>query len=377
MADPTGEVDLIAVGPVTVPDGVTGGALRTFEAFVVEARAAGLAVQVVDTGQASVPALARRLPTVWVAARLVGLVATNARRRRPVIWFLSGGMLRWLSPLLVPLSWTAPVVVMTFGGWLGEVVPGLPGWHRRAVVGSLGRARLVGAQSERTVRLARAAGVRRAAATGVMRCRPETPPRLDVGDADGPVHLVYAGRVEPRKGIEALVDVVAAADGHLTADVIGPVDPGAAALVRLAADPPPGVRFLGQQPHDVVLAALAAADLSVLLSTYPGEGLPGSVVESLQLGTPAVVSDHLALPELVEDGVSGFVVSPTADGWPVADLAERLGGLDADARRALRAGAAAAGAGHGPDRWLPLLVGPLGLTPTGRVAEPAAGPVVS
>ena len=51
---------------------------------------------------------------------------------------------------------------------------------------------------------------------------------------------------------------------------------------------------------------LAEADYTVLLSKY--EGLPYTVQESLQYGTPCIVSDIPGCTELIKDGVNGYVI---------------------------------------------------------------------
>ena len=54
---------------------------------------------------------------------------------------------------------------------------------------------------------------------------------------------------------------------------------------------------------------MAGAEAICLPSFYEGFGIP--VIEAMACGTPAVVSDRGALPEVVDD--TGLVVSPDAD----------------------------------------------------------------
>jgi glycosyltransferase involved in cell wall biosynthesis len=83
-------------------------------------------------------------------------------------------------------------------------------------------------------------------------------------------------------------------------------------------------------------ALMAACDATVLPS-LKREGLPKTVIESMAYGVPVVVTDSGGSAELVEDGVSGFVVPP---GDAVA-LADRLKVLADDRMRAHRMGEAA------------------------------------
>lgn len=62
---------------------------------------------------------------------------------------------------------------------------------------------------------------------------------------------------------------------------------------------------LGEVRHEKVLFWMKEADLLVL--TSENEGLPGVVLESLSLGTPVVATAVGGVPEVVLDGVNGFL----------------------------------------------------------------------
>lgn len=78
------------------------------------------------------------------------------------------------------------------------------------------------------------------------------------------------------------------------------------------------VTFLGTQPSGEAIALLSRARIQVLPSSF--EGLPVSVIEAMHLGIPTVASNVGGLPELIENGTSGFLVRP----MDVAGFAERL-----------------------------------------------------
>ncbi len=76
-----------------------------------------------------------------------------------------------------------------------------------------------------------------------------------------------------------------------------------------------------------VPAVLAATDVAVLTSRH--EGLPRAVVEAVAAGVPVVASAVDGTPEVLEDGVNGFLVAP-GDVEGFADRVVRLledGGL--------------------------------------------------
>ena len=66
------------------------------------------------------------------------------------------------------------------------------------------------------------------------------------------------------------------------------------------------VHFLGYRAD--IPALLADSDVAVLASHW--EGLPGSVMEAMAAGRPIVATAVGGLPELVLDGVNGFLVPP-------------------------------------------------------------------
>ena len=78
------------------------------------------------------------------------------------------------------------------------------------------------------------------------------------------------------------------------------------------------VRFLGDVPHEDLLRLFRAADVAVVPSVSEGLGL--GAIEAQAAGLPVVATDVGGLPEVVEDGVTGFLVPP---GNP-AELADAL-----------------------------------------------------
>jgi glycosyltransferase involved in cell wall biosynthesis len=101
------------------------------------------------------------------------------------------------------------------------------------------------------------------------------------------------------------------------------------------------VIFAGRVPHDEVPAILSAADIVALPST--AEGMPLSLLEAMAAGHPVVASRVGAIPDIVNDRVSGLLVAP---GSPDAlsraidelirspELAERLGATGSEYVRA-------------------------------------------
>lgn len=140
----------------------------------------------------------------------------------------------------------------------------------------------------------------------------------------------------PRKGIEVLVE----AFGKLPQEVpvhlllVGHMD-NARLRARIAASPNAArIHLLGYRSD--AAAILAACDTAVLPS-LKREGLPKAVIEAMAYGVPPIVTDTGGSPELVEPGVSGFIV-PAGN---VRALTEALQALRIDPARRRRMGKAA------------------------------------
>ena len=76
----------------------------------------------------------------------------------------------------------------------------------------------------------------------------------------------------------------------------------------------PIARWLGTQPHSAVIDHYCRADVFVLgcevTSNGDRDGIPNVLMESMAMGVPVVATTVSAIPELVEDGVTGLLVPP-------------------------------------------------------------------
>jgi len=126
--------------------------------------------------------------------------------------------------------------------------------------------------------------------------------------------VMFAGDPGNHKGVDLLLDAWA-----------GPGAPPAELVLAvtrpLRVPLPAGVRTLSLSRRDVV-GAFASASLVVVPSRWP-EPLPTVAIEALAMGTPVVASRIGGLPEVVSDGIEGFLFDP-GDGAAMQKAVERI-----------------------------------------------------
>ncbi len=129
-------------------------------------------------------------------------------------------------------------------------------------------------------------------------------------DGTEPFTVACVGRLVAEKGQPILVDALELLkERDLPVRVVFVGDgPARAALEANVARRGLDVEFTGPVGHDVVQAHLAAADAFCLPSF--AEGVPVVLMEAMASGLPVVTTRIAGIQELVEDGVSGFVVAP-------------------------------------------------------------------
>ncbi len=153
--------------------------------------------------------------------------------------------------------------------------------------------------------------------------------RVGLGLARDARMVAFVGNLVPVKGVDVLLRAWAVLKASRSSETLGVQDRlvlignGAqrGRLEQLAASLgiASAVAFLGAVTQQVVSDWIGAADLLCLPSHC--EGSPNVVVESLASGVPVVASRVGGVPDLVTQGVSGYLVPP---GDPAA-LAQALG----------------------------------------------------
>ena len=119
------------------------------------------------------------------------------------------------------------------------------------------------------------------------------------------LEILFVGRINQRKGIKYLVEALRGLDSdqvHLT--ICGRVVDDLA-IFKPFAD---RITIRPSVSSADLIAAYQAADLFVFPSV--AEGFAQVLLESLACGLPILSTTHTAAPDLIEDGVQGFIIEP-------------------------------------------------------------------
>jgi UDP-glucose:tetrahydrobiopterin glucosyltransferase len=140
--------------------------------------------------------------------------------------------------------------------------------------------------------------------------------------------LAWCARISPEKGLE---DAIAAAQTlNVPLDVCGAIEDQAywERLQPLAASPQtsPAVTHHGFLSHDA-LASLLGRSQAMLLTPKWTEAFGVAAIEAMACGTPVVAYSGGGPSEIIEHGVSGYLVAP-GDISSLAEHASRAAGLD-------------------------------------------------
>ena len=136
--------------------------------------------------------------------------------------------------------------------------------------------------------------------------------------------MICVGRLSPEKGQAGLLEAFASVARESDAELILVGDGPEAEDLRARAERMSlkgRVTFAGRLGELETLERIAASDILILTSFM--EGLPIVLMEAMALGTAVIASRVAGIPELVEDGKSGLLFTPSK--WDeLADCMRRL-----------------------------------------------------
>jgi len=298
LTDGNKELSILVAGPTPPP---LGGTTVLFERLVhgLDARD-DLSVRTLDTGGVRHKGLAG----VSRLLRLLSAVDREARTQDVVTLHVSTSGLHVLGP---PVAWLArrrstPLIIRKFGGTDFLEYSSL---RRGLIMWALRRADLYLAETKELVRVARDAGFSNADWYPNSRPMPELP------DAslreEGCRRFVFLGQIHSGKGIRELLDASDGLPAGATVSIFGTLG------FDVAESDFAGrrrVSYRGPVSPKDVHRVLSEHDALVLPSHHHGEGYPGVILEAYAAGLPVISTRWRAIPELVEEDVTGLLVPP-------------------------------------------------------------------
>lgn len=155
-------------------------------------------------------------------------------------------------------------------------------------------------------------------------------------------NIIAVGRLVPKKGFDVLIQACALLRGrgvpcHCTIVGDGPEHASLEATVselELADRVTLAGALDGEEVGSLYSRATVVAHPAILASHGDREGIPNVILEAMARQLPVVASRTGGIPEVVEDGMTGYLVDPGNPG----DLADRLNLLLCDAQERKRLG---------------------------------------
>jgi glycosyltransferase involved in cell wall biosynthesis len=316
---------LLLIGPYDAHGRFPGGAPISFRELVDFIRRRGVRYRVADVRRFSGP-LHGPFNALWFAAALAcsipgaGAVMLNGSRR---------GLI-YIGPVVYALArlFRAKFYVHPFGGDFDQIVDETPAWQRGVLQRTILRADVVFLQTRALMEhfdglVARAAWFpnarSRLASVGARRTFNR--------------RFVFVSSITVEKGAGVLLDAIARLDASYTVDFYGVVvDANVGERVARSG------RYRGPVAREHIVDVLRAYDVLVLPTFTREEGLPGIVIEAFSVGMPAIATRWRAVPEIVEHGKSGLLVTPHS----AEELAAAMASIDDESFARLSAGALAA-----------------------------------
>lgn len=148
--------------------------------------------------------------------------------------------------------------------------------------------------------------------------------------ANRPLRIGSIGRLSPKKGYEYVIEALGRlkSTGHeFHYEIVGDgeLQHDLAAMIR-DAGLERQVTLLGARNHDFIAAFLHDIDIfishNVVAASGDEEGIPNTIKEAMLAGVPVFSTYHAGIPEIISDGINGFLTEERDVQQLVAKLEE-------------------------------------------------------
>jgi glycosyltransferase involved in cell wall biosynthesis len=313
---------VVVVGP---PLSASGGIGRAMCYTLSALAAQDLEPKVLDTRGMGLSPWSSLLPLLRSCVILLGLGARGQADVAHVNISSHGSALRKGLVVRVCRLARIPVVLHLHASSFPEFFDRLPGWAQQWVRRTFGLAtRVIVLAQVWSTYVQDVLAVPPSNVTVLPNATPGAVEAASAHDPWEPLHIVFLGRLGPRKGVPELLRALAdprlrdrAWRATLAGD--GDVETYRVSAAELGLDG--RIAFPGWVGTEALGEVLATAHVLVLPSY--AEGLPMSVLEAFAAGVPVVCTPVGGLPEVVVDGGNGLLV-PAGDVGSLADALLRL-----------------------------------------------------
>ena len=128
------------------------------------------------------------------------------------------------------------------------------------------------------------------------------------GDRKPGNRICFVGRLDTQKNVFALLEAVTGLDVELIVIGEGPFRKNLEADARMKSL---NVRFLGGQPHELLLKYFNESNIVILPSLY--EGHPKTLIEAMACGRPVIGTNVPGIREIIDHRVTGYLCEPSPE----------------------------------------------------------------
>jgi glycosyltransferase involved in cell wall biosynthesis len=116
--------------------------------------------------------------------------------------------------------------------------------------------------------------------------------------------FIYLGHVNLSKGIGELLSVFKELPVEYELSIYGDIQEKSLSFLKEDS------KYKGVINPNEIYSVLRNNDVLILPTFYKGEGYPGVIIEAYREGLPVISTNWKSIPEIVEDGKTGILVSP-------------------------------------------------------------------
>lgn len=117
------------------------------------------------------------------------------------------------------------------------------------------------------------------------------------------IRVLFVGGLSQRKGISYFFETIKGLEDRIEVTVVGRGNLDACPALKEALSK---VNYIPSLPHDEILRLMATQDLFIFPSLFEGFGLV--ITEAMSQGTPVITTDRTCGPDILHDGVDGWIV---------------------------------------------------------------------